>query len=779
MPCPSLSPPARGLRTAKARRRLGPVAALALVATLLASPAAATQDPRPGPHAPQAGGAAAAEPRGPRPRKPADDDPLRVHLTSISPDTLSDDDRPLTISGTVSNTSFETWTGINLYSFRSVAPIADATSLAASAAIEPDAYVGDRIVEAGTEARVEELAPGESADFSLTVPRDLLTINAPGVYWLGIHARGASETVPHDDFTDGRARTFIPFVADARRRPAKGDAPDPVQAAIVLPLRERVWLAADGSVARPGRWRKSLIEGGRLEALLDAGDSAAGTPLTWLVDPAVLVAIARLGAGNPPRTLAPDPDALPVTGEPTDPSSTAGATPEGATTQPDPAGVDHEPVPAPDPEQELTAWQQELATTATAWLERFTALTAGKTVLALPYGDLDAAAAAAHAPAFYEQAVARSSQVMTWLGIQSSPALAPRQGVLSPAALQAATPDSTVLVADTSFAVPPDTQTSMVRLLDHDVVVTSSGAAAGGPGPGAPDDALALRQRLLSEAAVRGAAGSTAPVVMVLPHDWHPVDPAALFTGLDKRWLTPVTVAEVAQRPAASLSGNDLAYTEEDEALELPATNFEAAAELADRAALMGGVLTLPNLVPAQVADEILVMLSSGHRTSPDRALRSTRAAEAHIDEQLASITVEAPDAVTLSSENGNLGADVVNGLDQPVTVRVTAAASDGDLQVQDPEDLQLDPGARKRIRPRITADRPGIHQVRLLVTDTQGQPLGASTSLQIRAAQVSGLIWLLLAGGALLLFGTIAVRLVRRIRSSRQAPAPAEEATP
>ena len=64
-----------------------------------------------------------------------------------------------------------------------------------------------------------------------------------------------------------------------------------------------------------------------------------------------------------------------------------------------------------------------------------------------------------------------------------------------------------------------------------------------------------------------------------------------------------------------------------------------------------------------------------------------------------------------------------------------------------------------------MTANRPGIHQVRLVVTDVEGMPLGDSTGMQIRAAQVSGLIWLLLAGGALLLFGTIAIRLVRRTR--------------
>jgi len=98
------------------------------------------------------------------------------------------------------------------------------------------------------------------------------------------------------------------------------------------------------------------------------------------------------------------------------------------------------------------------------------------------------------------------------------------------------------------------------------------------------------------------------------------------------------------------------------------------------------------------------------------------------------------------------------------------AVQSDGNLELEDLGPLPIGAGARKRILPGVTADRPGIHQVRLLVTDAQGMPLGDSTSLQIRAAQVSGLIWLLLGGGALLLFGTIALRLLRRLRGRGHA---------
>jgi hypothetical protein len=689
----------------------------------------------------------------------ATEDPLLVHLDSISPATLSDSDEPVTITGTLTNRSDEQWTDINLYAFISPAPIVDAANLAFSAGADEDAFVGERIVTPGTEDNVDVLDPGRSTDFSLTVPRSELLVTASGVYWLGVHASGVSPTLPRDEFADGRARTFIPLVPRTG-----GKNPDTVDAAIVLPVRETVWVAPDGRLARVGRWARSLDEGGRLNSILDAGDPTTGVPLTWLVDPAVLAAVARLAAGNPPRSITPDPDAPPV--DPTEEPTEEPASPtEGAPAGPEPFATFADPIPPVDPEQELTEEEQQVAALAQAWLDRFKAATSGQTVLALPYGDLDVSADAAHGAAYYQQAVVRSSQVMSWLGVAASPALAPRDGILSRPAIEAATPDTTILMADTSFAVPPNAPQSMVRLLHHKVVVTSSGASAGGPSPTDADDPLALRQRLLSEAALRLQSGSRSPVVVMLPADWKPTDPSKLFSGLDVPWLDPVTVADLSLRPAVSMNAAGLAYTEEDEAAELDVTNFSAADQLTGRANQLAGVLTLQNLVRQQVADEVLMGLSTGHRANTVRAADSVQAAAGFMAEQLSSVTVDAPDAVTLSSESGNLGADVVNGLDQPVTVRI-AVQSDGSLELEDLGPLQLSAGARFRILPRVTANRPGIHQVRLVVTDAQGEPLGGTTSLQIRAAQVSGLIWLLLAGGAVLLFGTIAIRLVRRIRA-------------
>ena len=57
------------------------------------------------------------------------------------------------------------------------------------------------------------------------------------------------------------------------------------------------------------------------------------------------------------------------------------------------------------------------------------------------------------------------------------------------------------------------------------------------------------------------------------------------------------------------------------------------------------------------------------------------------------------------------------------------------------------------------------------MTTDKRGTPLGATTGLTIRSAQVSNVIWLFLGIGCALLFGAIGVRLFRRVRNARRAP--------
>ena len=683
------------------------------------------------------------------------EDPLVVRIDTIT--AVLPRSGNVEITGTVTNVSPDTFTRVNLHVFSSQSPLTDAATLSASAAIDPSADVGPRVTEPGTFATVDILEPGETAGFADSVPVELLGIpDIAGVYWIGIHALGDGAS-PRDEVADGRARTFIPLL------PAEATSGEVRQeAAIILPLRSRVWFDADGRIGGTERWARWLAEGGRLDATLDIADTAGATPYSWLVDPAILLALVRLSTGNSPRSIAPDPT---VEGQQPTPTETP------AETESTPAPT---LTPSAPPEDELTQEQQALATAAADWLNRLRTVANGRTILTLPFGDLDVSAAVRHSPVRLGEAVDRSARVMSDLGLASQPTLAPENDVLSPEALTAASQETTVLLGDNAFASPPASPSSIVRLLGHPVVVTSTGAESGGPGPTAADDPLALRQRLLSEAAIRLVAQDPAPVVLTVPSGWKPADAASFFAGLSEPWLNVVAVPGVADPAAPDLPASSLAYTETDETDELDAAHFDAATAASDAATVLEGVLSAQTTIETQVRDELLVTLSQQHRAQPRLAIAAANRAAASLRADLGKIQIEGPTAVTLSSDSGPIGATLVNLLDQAVTVRIEAT-SDGQLTVSGTGVRELGPGSRSPLRFEVQTTRPGVHNVRLEVTTVDGTPIGSFDELPVRAAGVSDLIWIIMSGAALVFFGAIGYRLPRQIRARRLELAGAE----
>ena len=94
------------------------------------------------------------------------------------------------IRGTITNVSDEEWTTINVEGFIGSSPITTTTELAAAAETPVTADVGHRITDPGTFDTVASLQPGQSATFTVRLPRSKLDVSAPGVYWFGVHALG-------------------------------------------------------------------------------------------------------------------------------------------------------------------------------------------------------------------------------------------------------------------------------------------------------------------------------------------------------------------------------------------------------------------------------------------------------------------------------------------------------------------------------------------------------------------------------------------------------------
>jgi hypothetical protein len=713
---------------------------------------------------------------------PADPEaPLAVTLVEMTPSVVPERGR-ITLRGSVTNVDDETWTSIEMYPFVSDEPLTTRGEIAAAAAVPATDTVGRRVTAEGPYATIEELAPGQTVTYTVRVRSQDLETDAPGVYWFGVHALGESPSNPEGPVptADGRARTFLP-------RLNRVDDPDrTVKTALVLPVRAAIAHDADGSLADPTGWATNLSGDGRLGALVEAGAAAGDRALTWLVDPAVADAAVRLQAGNPARSLAPtlDPDATEdpdaALADPDDPAASPSPAPGTALpATPEPPAAeggedDGSGEEARAGAEEPTADEQAAARAATAWLDRFgNALGGAAEVLALPYGDLDLPAAVKHDATAYTRARQRSGDALQPWGVATSPGIGTPRGYLDLTSIQAAAEGETLIGSDLMLSGLRNRVPTVVSVDGRRVVLASTAAASGGPGPDDPDAGVAMRQRILAEAAVRRLTTRREPLVVTLPADFAPEDPAGFFAGLDQPWLDLTTVKDVADQAATPVAAEDLVYPRFQARRELDAVDFDAARRLGDAGTALQYLLTRNDTVAAEVADEAASSLSYAHRPDPAAARAANDASRTRIEGSLRGVRISGPSRVTLSSASGRFSATLENTLDQPVTVRVRALADP-----QDPititmaeEDVRLPAESRRSVLFNATTERQGIHNITLEVTDMAGTPLGTSDGVDIRAAQVSDVIWLIIGTGAALLFGAITVRLVRRVRTSRRTP--------
>ena len=744
---------------------------------------------------------------------PAEPDtaPLRVRIAKLSKSSLPASGT-LRIRGSVTNTSDETWTTIKLYSFfgDSLAPMSDPAALDAAMDVAFDAQVGERLVTVGTPGLIEVLEPGETASYVVTVPTDALDDALrvstddpadPGAYWFGVHALGQGGSLPRDNSADGRARTFLPYV------PRRTEA---VPASLVLPLTHAVLFDADGSVSDEERWTQRLSPGGRLRDLLTLGltGAEAGVPITWLVDPALLDAIGLMAAGNGPRSLASTPRR--PSDEPTGSGSTdAPQSSEAPTTDPD------EPVESPEGTEgtdDESPADSEVALAAQGWLAAAAEVFAAGEVVALPYGNPDVTTTQDEAPALLDLSLAQSSSVLSDLDIAPDPIFAAPGGYVD-AALAEVTPQGTPLLVSDRFLRSPGP--SVVRLGGDRLIVTSSGAAEGSPGPGRSVTAVGLRQRVLAEAAVRalpqdpttgpstgptpaGAAtravndatdpadpadppghtpvsASGQPLVVLLPTAWDLSTAEELFDGLDRSWVSfgPLSAA-TATTPAEVLGVDDLVDTTDVLRREVDQETFDAVQDLIDTADTLQRVLVGNTGIAARVTEQALSGLSYSIRRQQRVTRGSLALSKQWLDEQLGSIQITSSSGVTLSGDSGTFVVTLTNDLDQPVLVSI-AATSDSGLVIDPVEPLELGAQSRTSVLLTVATETSRVHNVSLMVTDSAGKPLGASDQLAIRSVLVSNVIWLIIGVGVGTLFIAIGLRLRRRIVAARRTdPDPA-----
>jgi hypothetical protein len=669
--------------------------------------------------------------------------PLSVLLTSMTPAEVPRAG-VVTLTGVVSNVSDEDWTDINVAPFTSTRPITTRDELARAALTAPDVAVGARLTDEGTYVAIGDLDPGQRAPFTIRVPVASLRISgAPGVYWIGVHALGTNAE-GRDPSADGRARTFIPVVTPRQVRQRS------VPVSVVLPMRERARRTDDGTLNSPARWVKLTEVEGRLSRLVDFGASAGTAPVSWLVDPALLDALDDFRRGNLPLSLGSAQAAGDVEEEPEEPGEE-----ESDNASPSPS-----PTPAAgSPTQE----QRDRASTV---LERFLATARTKDLFTLGYSDPDVVSLARRRAGLIRTADKLAALRMRAWGLTGKPTIAPPSGYFDPDLLGEVARDALLVLTDRGrLGSPP-----LSRLPSgQELVLADARAVAGGPAPTTPREPLALRQRILSEAALEVTRGDqpTRPIVVSLPYGWNPGynwRRADFFGGLQ---TTPwVRMAPLPSGATDTFEG-ELAYGRAQLATEVGDANVSATRTLVRTSTVLGNLLANPNDVTDRLTGAALQASAYSARATMELAAEQVLALDATVRGQMGEVQVTGTDFVTLSGESGSLTVTLVNGLEQPVTVGLDARSNSPEVVVETPEPVSMQPGQRTTLRLQV-ASGVGVHDVTIFPVTTQGEPAGTPLTFSLRTSQVGRLIWYIIAAGGTLLVVMIARRIVLRIRDHR-----------
>ncbi|WP_209718995.1 DUF6049 family protein [Marmoricola sp. OAE513] len=658
---------------------------------------------------------------------------LSVHLARLSPAAIGTKGT-LVLAGTVTNDSEDTWNAVNVHPFLSRSPMTTRDQLAAAAASDPETEVGTRLVEQNEFVAIGNLVPGQTAGFRIALKVKSLIGTAitgeQGVYWIGVHALGQNAQGGARE-TLGRARTFIPLVRSNEQ----------TSVSVVVPVRERVRRDADGRVFGTTSWSSSLAPTGRLGRLASFIASAGTHPATLLIDPAVVDAVSDLKDDNKPLSFG--------KAEDEDPDDEPTSTPSGTTSR---SSNRLEPIDRANAE---------------TWLSRIVTAAQTHTTLGLGYADPDANSLARRRPTLLKLADKLAAQTFTALDIPAVPALAPPGGWFDDDLLAAVPKESMILVEDHAA---PRTRTRWRTTEQQDLVFSDSQVADGGPGPTSPTDALAYRQRILADAALRLPERSTSPLVVQLPNDWDPGtgwELADFFNSFDQPWLNLVPLAPTTDSTTPTFTAT-LGYPRSVRRAEVPLDNITVARTLTQTTTVLSSLLQSENTIAHDLAGAALSAVSNHARKEELLARQQVLATNTRMRNRLAKVEVIGTEFVTLSGGSGTLAVTLVNGLDQPIEVGVEPQTSDPDVRIDSTKPVRMAPGERTVLRLDAKSSNIGVTEVVLSPVTEDGTELGTPLSFRLRTSQVGMLIWGVLGAGGLLLVVMIARRIRKGLREHR-----------
>ncbi|MER7703432.1 DUF6049 family protein [Kitasatospora sp. NPDC097605] len=600
---------------------------------------------------------------------------------------------------------------------------------------------------------LNELGPGQSQPYTLSVAVADLQLTTEGVYELAVDVWGSTADNQRDRPL-GIARTFLPY------NPTSPPEAQPSKVTTLWPLVHAPVLAAQTlsdndqtvPVLRDDSLAAEFAPGGRLYALVETGASLTG--LTWVVDPDLL--------------------------------DTAFAMTKDYRVQ--------KPGTEGNAAKEENTVRGTGTAAATAWLEKLRAAVAkpGSQVVALPYADPDLASIAHNAPelegidtALGKAATAGRLTVEGRLSVDTRSDVAwPYQGYLDQRIASvaqragaglvlvngASMPESDALKYTPSATRPiGNGQTALVAdqvvssLFEQDLAT-------------AQDQTLAT-QRFLAETFVisRQEPQHSRGLLVMPPRDLTAstakVLAGALQAAQDGKWVEPAKLDALAQTAPDPKAGTAVPaatdYPARVRDSELPAADLTATTRIQNDLDTLMQVLTLPQRVRGPFSAAMVRSLSTEWRNRAAEGGVYRDGVQSYLDELTRAVKVPPKRVITFAGDTGVLQVSVRNDLTQTVTnlKLVLSPSQPNRLRVELPsEELVLPASQSVTLRFPAEAKNNGTVNMtaQLYTTGPDPKPYGAPVVFRVEVTSVTNGV-LYVFGGGLVLLLLAALRFLRQ----------------
>ncbi|MGW2542917.1 DUF6049 family protein [Kitasatospora sp. NPDC001574] len=599
---------------------------------------------------------------------------------------------------------------------------------------------------------LNELGPGQSQPYTLSVAVTDLQLSTEGVYELAVDVWGSTADNQRDRPL-GIARTFLPYdPVSTEAQPSKVTTLWPLVHAPVLAAQTLSDNDQTMSVLRDDSLATEFAPGGRLYALVETGSTLPG--LTWVVDPDLLDT--AFAMTRPYRVQKP---------------GTAGN-----------AAKEDNTVPGTG------------TAAATAWLEKLRAAVAkpGSQVVALPYADPDLASIAHNAAeldgidtALGKAATAGRLTVEGRLSVDTRADVAwPYQGYLDQriaAVAQragaglvlvngASMPESDALKYTPSAARPMGNgQTALVA--DEEISALFATDLV------TPQEQTRAVQRFLSETFVIARQEPQNPrgLLVMPPRDLTATNAkvlaGALQAAVEGKWVDPVkldVLAQLTPDPKANTTVPAPAdYPARTRDSELPAVDLTDTTRIQANLDTLMRVLTLPQRVRGPFSAAMVRSLSTQWRSEGSAGGVYRKGVSLYLKELTDAVKVPPKRVITFAGDTGVLQVSVRNDLTQTVTnlKLVLVPAQPNRLRVEVPAEELVLP-ASQSVTLRFPAEAhnngPVSMTAQLFTTGPNPQPYGDPVQFTVEVTSVTNGV-LYVFGGGLVLLLLAALRFVRQ----------------